>query len=188
MNPNTRRLLIAVAPLAAIGLIVHLWQWPRDMMNQPGSKPQEGVMTPFPAHSVPVGGYPTPVLGRLEAHRLANPAAATTESIARGRTFYAVFCVPCHGAGGLGDGPVASKLPVPPMNLTNDFIQKEAFENWIFAMISFGGRFMPAYANDLSVAERWDVVNYVRNGLAHPATPATAAAGGPARQPDAGPR
>jgi S-disulfanyl-L-cysteine oxidoreductase SoxD len=171
---NKRRLIILAAPLLVVGLVVHFWRWPRDMMNQPGIKPQEGVMVPVPARSVPVGGYPTPVLSRLEAHRLANPVEATAASIARGKTYYTVFCVPCHGSGGLGDGPVAKKLPVPPMNLTNDFIQKEAFENWIFAMATFGGRIMPAYANDLSIEERWDIVNYVRGGLALPALPAAA--------------
>lgn len=171
---NAKRLLVALALVGVIGLVVHFWQWPRDMMNQPSIKPQEGVMKPVPARSVPVGGYPTPVLSRLEAHRLANPVAATPQSIARGKTYYTVFCAACHGAGGQGDGPVAEKLPVPPMNLTNDFIQKEAFENWIFAMATFGGRVMPAYANDLSIEERWDIVNYVRGGLANPAAPATA--------------
>lgn len=162
-------LLIPLAPLSVAGLVAWFGHWPRDMMNQPGLKPQEGVMKPVSAHSVPVGGYPTPVLGRLEAHRLANPVEATPESIARGKTYYTVFCVPCHGVGGRGDGPVAAKLPLPPMNLTNDFIQHEAFDNWIFAMATFGGRVMPAYANDLSVRERWDIVNYVRGGLVQPA-------------------
>ncbi len=168
-----RRSLVLLAlvalPILAVAAVAWFGHWPRDMMNQPGRKPQEGVMTPLPARSVPVGGYPTPVLGRLEAHRLANPVAATPDSIARGKTYYTVFCVPCHGVGGRGDGPVAAKLPVPPMDLSNDFIQKEAFENWIFAMATFGGRVMPAYANDLSVEERWDIVNYVRGGLVPPA-------------------
>jgi len=171
---NAKLLLIPLALLLMAGLVV--WQGPHlikhDMMNQPSIKPQAGVMKPVPPLSVPVGGYPTPVLSRLEAHRLANPVAATPASIARGKTYYTVFCVPCHGAGGLGDGPVGKKLPVPPMNLTNDFIQKEVFENWIFAMATFGGRVMPAYANDLSVEERWDIVNYVRGGLVMSATPA----------------
>lgn len=135
-------------------------------MNQPSIKPQEGEMMPFPERSVPVGGYPTPVTDRLAAYRLANPVAATPGSIARGQTYFTVFCVPCHGAKGLGDGPVGKKLPVPPMDLTNDFIQKESFENWVFAMISFGGRIMPGYGNDLSPEERWDIVNYIRRGLA----------------------
>lgn len=126
-------------------------------------------MPPFPAHSVPVGGNPTPVASRLEAYRLANPVPATPESVARGRQFYTIFCVPCHGVSGRGDGPVGKKFPVPPMNLTNDFIQQQSFDNWVFATVTFGGRLMPAYRNDLSPQERWDVVNYVRHALAREA-------------------
>ncbi len=142
------------------------WPWSRDMMNQPSLKPQEGEMVPFPERSVPVGGFPTPVKNQLEAHRLANPVRATPESVGRGRQYFTIFCVPCHGAAGKGDGPVAKKLPVPPMDLTNDFIQHQAFDNWIFAMITFGGKLMPSYRNDLSPEERWDIVNYIRAELA----------------------
>ena len=30
------------------------WPWSTDMVNQPIIKPQEGLMTPFPARSIPV--------------------------------------------------------------------------------------------------------------------------------------
>ncbi len=142
------------------------WPWSQDMMNQPSIKPQEGEMTPFPERSVPVGGYPTQAKNRLELYRLANPVSVTPDSIERGRQFYTIFCVPCHGVEGKGDGPVGKKFPVPPMDLTNEFIQHQTFDNWIFATITFGGKLMPSYRNDLHPNERWDVVNYVRNGLA----------------------
>ena len=38
-------------------------------------------------------------------------------------------------------------------------------EGYIFGTVSFGGALMPAYGNDLSPSEIWDVVNYVRHGL-----------------------
>lgn len=160
-----RRFYLILFLLVLIPGLLVAWPWSQDMMNQPSIKPQEGVMTPFPVRSVPVGGYPTQVKNRLESYRLANPVSATPESITRGHQFYAIFCTPCHGVSGVGDGPVGEKFPVPPMDLTNDFIQHEAFDNWIFAMITFGGKLMPSYRNDLQTSERWDVVNYVRHGL-----------------------
>lgn len=162
MKPR-QLLLVFLFLLPAVALA---WPWTRDMMNQPSIKPQEGVMVPVPSRSVPVGGYPTPVRDRLSAYRLANPVAVTSASTARGHQFFTIFCVPCHGAEGKGDGLVGKKLPVPPMDLTNDFIQHQAFESWIFATITFGGKLMPAYANDLSPEERWDIVNYIRTELA----------------------
>jgi S-disulfanyl-L-cysteine oxidoreductase SoxD len=38
-------------------------------------------------------------------------------------------------------------------------------EGHIWGYMTFGGAVMPSYANDLSPAERWNVVNYVRKGL-----------------------
>jgi len=149
------------------------WPWSRDMMNQPSIKPQEGPMTPFPENSVPVGGYPTSTRDALSSFRLANPVKADTASLRRGKQLYTIYCVPCHGVSGRGDGPVGKKFPVPPMDLTNDFIQKQAFESWIFATISFGGKLMPSYSNDLSPDERWHVVNYVRAQLATETQPVT---------------
>jgi len=145
--------------------LVMAWPWSRDFMNQPSIKPQEGEMPPAPKRSVPVGGYPTQIKDRLRAYRLANPVAASAESIARGKQFYTIFCTPCHADSGKGDGPVGKKFPVQPMDLTNHFIQNEAFDNWIFTNITFGGRLMPSYRNDLTPEERWDVVNYVKHGL-----------------------
>ncbi len=171
-----RRRLILLLWLWFIPGLVLAWPWSRDMMNQPSIKPQEGMMVPFPARSVPVGGYPTMVKRRLEAYRLANPVPVTAASVARGQQYFTIFCVPCHGTTGKGDGPVGKKLPLPPMDLTNDYIQEQVFDNWIFATITFGGRLMPAYGNDLAPEERWDIVNYVRTDLVstsrQPSTPA----------------
>lgn len=147
---------------------VQAWPWSRDMMNQPSIKPQEGEMPAAPRRSVPVGGSSHLIKDRLQGYKLANPVAASPASMQRGKQFFTIFCVPCHGVGGQGDGPVGKKFPVPPMNLTNDFIQKEAFDNWIFTNITFGGRLMPSYRNDLRADERWDVVNYVKHGLVQP--------------------
>lgn len=35
-----------------------------------------------------------------------------------GRETYSRYCVMCHGPAGLGNGPVADKLPVPPADLS----------------------------------------------------------------------
>ena len=35
-----------------------------------------------------------------------------------GRETYTQYCAMCHGPSGLGDGPVADKLPLPPADLS----------------------------------------------------------------------
>ena len=57
--------------------------------------------------------------------------------------------------------------------LTDAYVQKQLTEGWIFGTITFGGAVMPPYgvpggkagSNDLSVEERWHVVNYMRHAL-----------------------
>ena len=60
--------------------------------------------------------------------------------------------------------------------MTDDYVQTTLTEGWIWGTITFGSFVMPAYgvpaadpakggSNDLSVEERWHVVNYVKNEL-----------------------
>jgi mono/diheme cytochrome c family protein len=99
------------------------------------------------------------------AMKLPNPNPATPESIARGKSMFKIYCVPCHGDSGTGDGLVGAKLIVRPFDLTADRVQKEMPEGYIFAHVTFGGPLMPSYGNDMYPSERWDLVNYVRHGL-----------------------
>lgn len=152
------------------------WPWSQDMMNQPSVKPQEGyeATRPFPAHSVPVTGIPTKVHNREEAKDLKNPTPPTEASIKRGRTLFRIYCAACHGLTGGANSPVTAKIGA--ISLRDDYVQKQLTEGWIFGTITFGSAIMPAYgdpmdrddrrgANDLTVPERWDVVNYVKHGM-----------------------
>lgn len=148
------------------------WPWTQDMMNQPSTKPQEGVMTPFPSRSIPVMGIPTKVASREEAKELVNPFEATPQSIKQGRTLFRIYCAACHGLSGKADSPVSPKIGA--IDLTDTYVQTNLTPGWIFGTITFGSFVMPAYgvptaekggSNDLSVEERWHVVNYVKNAL-----------------------
>lgn len=157
------------------------WPWSVDMADQPAIEPQSPVseqdrleMYPFPKRSIPVGGIPTQVANREEADRLTNPIPVSDASLKEGRTLFKIYCAACHGLTGKADSPVSGKIGAPP--LVDARIQQTLSEGWIFGTITFGSFLMPAYgvpqgradqrgANDLTVEERWHVVNYVRNGL-----------------------
>jgi mono/diheme cytochrome c family protein len=147
------------------------WPWSQDMMNQPSIKPQEGEMTPFPSRSVPVSGIPTRVASREEAKDLANPIPVSAASLQKGRNLFRIYCAACHGLTGKAESPVSGKIGA--IDLTDDYVQKTLTEGWVWGTITFGSFVMPAYgvpgeqggSNDLSVEERWHVVNYVKNGL-----------------------
>jgi len=145
------------------------WPWTQDMMNQPSIKPQEGAGYPFPKRSIPVQGLPTKVANRDEAKELQNPVPVTEDSLKKGRTLFRIICSACHGLTGKADSPVSAKIGA--IALTDDYVQQNLTEGWIWGTITFGSYVMPAYgipdpekggSNDLSVEERWHVVNYVR--------------------------
>lgn len=150
------------------------WPWSTDMMNQPSIKPQEGEMAPFPMRSIPVQGIPTTVANREEARSLANPVPVTTSSLKEGKFLFKVYCGACHGNTGAANSPVSNKIGA--ISLVDDYVQENLTEGWIWGTITFGSFVMPAYgkpagrddsrgSNDLSVEERWHVVNYIKHGL-----------------------
>ncbi|MHC4219986.1 MAG: c-type cytochrome [Planctomycetota bacterium] len=91
----------------------------------------------------------------------------------RGRERYDIYCLPCHGAAGYGDGMV-NKRAMELMNLgTNGttWVQPKSIHDedirvqpvgQIYNSIANGVRTMPAYGSQISVADRWAIVAYVR--------------------------
>ncbi len=170
-------------PLAVVLLLVPMaawaWPWSIDMADQPAIEPQhpaqDGAMMPFPARSVPVSGIPTEYRSREETRELKNPNSPNdADSIAEGRMLFKVYCAVCHGPAGTGGAQVGTKIGAIP--LVDPYVQEFLTEGWIFGTITFGSALMPAYgipssradrrgSNDLSVEERWHVVNYVRNAM-----------------------
>ncbi|WP_455220669.1 c-type cytochrome [Kaarinaea lacus] len=168
------RSMLILSTVLTLPSVVFAWPWSQDMMNQPSIKPQEGQMYPFPKRSIPVFGIPTKVPNREAAKELKNPIPASAESIKQGRRLFRIYCAACHGLSGKADSPVSGKIGA--IDLTDDYVQINLTEGWIWGTITFGSFVMPAYgvpnadpakggSNDLSVEERWHVVNYVKNAL-----------------------
>ena len=160
------RRLAMVFVAAGLGLAVILLftydvikiEWPSFMEIQPSYRPMENPL-PVPESSIPVEG-PITISG-LGAPE--NPTPADEASIARGKELFAINCQMCHGESGDGRGNIAPfLLNFKPANLTSDVVQSKS-DGSIFLTISNGleGR-MPALNENLTVSERWDVVNFVR--------------------------
>lgn len=133
-------------------------EWPSFMEIQPVFKNMENPLPP-PGRSIPVeGAVSIPGMGAPE-----NPISADDSSVARGAELYAINCAQCHGATGEGNGPVAPFLiKYKPANLTTDVVQSKS-DGSFFLTISNGlTDKMPALNENLTVPERWDVVNFLR--------------------------
>lgn len=169
------RKLTLAAVLLLTPAMAQAWPWTKDMAEQISVKPQESVdankpgMNNYPDHSVPVPGTTFFVKDMEAADKLKNPVAAEQKSLELGGKLFGIYCTPCHGYAGKGDGLVGAKLILKPFDLTADQT-KGRTDGYIFGMMSLGGAVMPPYANDLSPTERWHVVNYVRRVLQQGAT------------------
>lgn len=87
--------------------------------------------------------------------------------LARGRSRYEIYCVPCHDGIGQGNGLVKQRAVaggaaafVPP-SFHQDRIRHMP-DGQLFATISNGKGNMPPYAMQLPVNDRWAIVSYVR--------------------------
>jgi len=133
-------------------------EWPSFMEIQPSFKNMEDPLPP-PSRSIPIEGpISIPGMGAPE-----NPTPADEASVTRGAELFSINCSQCHGETGEGNGPVAPFLTTyKPADLTSPLL-KAMSDGAIFMTISQGvpGR-MPALNENLTVRERWDVVNYVR--------------------------
>jgi hypothetical protein len=92
-----------------------------------------------------------------------NPMEVTMELLERGQERYSIYCAPCHGASGDGQGAVflRDKGMLPPSNYHEDRL-RNAPDGHIFSVISNGIRNMPAYKYQIPVADRWAIVSYFR--------------------------
>lgn len=133
-------------------------EWPSFMEIQPSYRQMEDPL-PVPQSSIPIEGAVTiPGMGVPE-----NPIPGDEASIVRGQELFALHCQMCHGQTGEGTGPIAAFLiRFKPANLTTEIVQSKS-DGSIFMTITNGleGR-MPPLNENLTVSERWDVVNYVR--------------------------
>jgi mono/diheme cytochrome c family protein len=96
------------------------------------------------------------------------PVPVTGALLARGRQRFDIYCSPCHGLAGYGDGMVAKRAEAlqegtwtPPSSFHTDLVRSRPVGH-IFNTITHGIRNMPAYGPQIPVADRWAIVSYVR--------------------------
>ncbi len=90
-----------------------------------------------------------------------NPAQVSLALIERGRERYGIYCAPCHGLAGDGDGViVAHGFPAPPSYHIDRLLAAPA--QHFYDVISDGYGVMFAYRDRLEPHDRWAIAAYVR--------------------------
>ncbi len=97
-----------------------------------------------------------------------QPPDPTVESQHRGRAVYEHYCLICHGPEAKGNGFNAAMLDPPPRNFADKAFWKQADNDKLVAVISFGGpaakksKLMPAWGHTLSSQQIRDVIAFLR--------------------------
>lgn len=86
------------------------------------------------------------------------------ELIDRGQERYNIYCAPCHGESGMGDGFVTkhgSPFTVPPRNLHEDNLRAMPL-GYLYDVATNGKATMLGYAAQVPVEDRWAIAVWVR--------------------------
>ena len=123
-------------------------------MGRPGFSQTIPKAQPLPAGVVGQGDLD-------RASQIANPPPVDARLVARGRERFDIFCSPCHGLTGTGDGAVVQRgFPAPPSFQTAALRASPA--RHIFDVITNGYGAMYSFASRVEPRDRWAIVAYVR--------------------------
>ena len=91
----------------------------------------------------------------------ANRPALTAQLLERGQERFTIFCAPCHGAGGDGNGIIVQRGMPRPTSYHDDRL-RAADDQHLFDVITNGYGAMYSYAPRVPPRDRWAVVAYIR--------------------------
>jgi mono/diheme cytochrome c family protein len=163
----------ALSPVPRIHLV-------QGMDNQPRYKSQQAnpLFADGRQARQPVAG--TVARGRLEEDDALSrglkdgkwvetfPVPVTEKLLQRGSERFQIYCAPCHGLAGYGDGIVAVRADrlqegtwVPPLSMHAPSVLARPVGH-LFNTVTNGIRTMPSYGSQIPVSDRWAIVAYVR--------------------------
>lgn len=102
----------------------------------------------------------------IAAKTLVCDVEESAENIAKGKEYYHVYCLHCHGEKGDGKGPlfVNKKYPYQPANLLSDKMRANPAAD-IYHVITVGFGVMAPHGSMIRPADRWRIAMYVKKEL-----------------------
>jgi mono/diheme cytochrome c family protein len=97
--------------------------------------------------------------GRQFTDQLPMPVNAAL--LHRGEQRYQIYCSPCHGMAGYGDGMIVRRGFLAPPSLHNSR-SRALPAGYIFAVISNGYGAMPDYSYQVAEQDRWAIIAWIR--------------------------
>ena len=140
----------------------------QDMANQPRQNPLS------PTNFFPDGRSERPSIentvarGSLESDALfvpkdsnAFPLPLSLDLLQRGKERYAIFCSPCHGLQGDGNGMVAMRGMKHPPTFHQDRL-RQVPSGYVYDVVANGFGAMSGYSAQIPPEDRWAIIAYFR--------------------------
>jgi mono/diheme cytochrome c family protein len=100
--------------------------------------------------------------GKIEGQTVdAIPFAITHADLRRGQQRYAIYCTPCHGQLGDGNGMVVQRGLRQAASYHQDRLREERI-GYFYDVITNGFGAMQGYAEQVPVRDRWLIAAYIR--------------------------
>ena len=160
--------VVAVGVLAATGAACR-----QDMHDQPKIKAYRESdffgdrrgMRPIPEGTVARGFLQDDDLlytGKVNGQPVDEfPFQVTRPVLERGHERFNIYCAPCHGRTGLGNGMVVQRGYKPPPSLHDDRIRQQAV-GYYYDVMTNGFGAMPDYRAQVAPEDRWAIAAYIR--------------------------
>jgi len=152
-------LLFALLGAAMLALTFRLR--PRQSVGTRGMRGVRACCAVLALLGLVVFGYNS--TDRTATSGLTNPTPNNAATLAVGQQVFTQNCATCHGAGGRGNGPLATQLQPRPADLASGHLAGHT-DGDIYQWVTQGipGTGMPAFSGTLSQEEIWSVIRYVR--------------------------
>jgi len=167
INSSLPKTLLRTCALASLGLLAGC-SLKQDMAMQPKERPL------WPSDFFTDGRSARPLVENTVARGSvledemviakesnAFPWPLTLELLERGENRYKIFCSPCHGLQGDGNGMVAMRGMKHPPSYHQDRL-RQVPNGYIYDVITNGFGAMLGYSAQVAAGDRWAIVAYVR--------------------------
>lgn len=89
------------------------------------------------------------------------PYPITKDIMLRGQERFNIYCAPCHGQTGIGNGIIVQRGFTAPPTLHQDRLRTAPVGHF-FDVITNGFGAMSSYADQIPVNDRWAIIAYIR--------------------------
>lgn len=142
----------------------------QDMANQPKNRPESPSdffadgrsVRPLIENTVARGSIENDVYNVPKDFAGFPPAVKVNEKLLqRGEERYKIFCAPCHGLQGNGEGMIAMRGMKHPPSYHIDRLRQSP-NGYYYDVVTNGFGAMYSYSERITPADRWAIIAYIR--------------------------